>query len=190
MTREEEMFPNCFKSEDFKEYDSLPKELHVFQGVDLAISNRYRMCNSHFALVTIGVNKDYEIFILDTFRGCLIFREQVQTIVKKVAEFNPVRIGIEVDSHAVPIMQALMPYGPLPVKPVFPPYDEMGSAFKLNSLFNDGKIFFGKEQDQLKAELLSFPNGRPNDVFRAFEIAFDIAWTSFKSIKLIRIPGI
>ena len=94
-----------FKEEWFQYYDTLPMRqaadesyggnyrtapLRVYQGVDLAISQRESA--DYFAMVTIGVDEAHNIYVLDTFRGRLTFEKQLRRIRELAARFHPLRI--------------------------------------------------------------------------------------------------
>lgn len=70
---------SLFREEHFRYHESAPAGLAVYQGVDLAISaGRFA---DYFAIVTIGVSENFEVFVLDTFRARLSFERQARAII-------------------------------------------------------------------------------------------------------------
>ena len=178
---------SVFRQEWINYRSAPPEGLAVFQGVDLAVSaGRFA---DYFALVTIGVSPDFEVFVLDSFRARLTFERQLQAVIEKARQFDPVRIAVEATGYQAAFAQTLTSRTPLPVKAVYPHKDKVTRAWRLSALFENGKVFLGRGQELLEEELLAFPDGEHDDLFDALEMAVGTARGPFAA-KLLRVPGI
>jgi predicted phage terminase large subunit-like protein len=176
-----------FRAEWMRRWSVLPEGLAVYQGVDLAVSaGRFA---DYFAIVTVGVSPDFEVFVLDVFRGRLSFERQMQAVIEKAREFDPVHIAVEATGYQTAFAQTLTSRTLLPVRPVYPNRDKVTRAWRLSALFENGRVFLGKGQEALEEELLAFPDGGHDDLFDALEMAVSMARGPFAA-KLLRIPGI
>lgn len=176
-----------FRQEWIKHYGTMPDGLAVYQGVDLAVSaGRFA---DYFAIVTIGVSPGFKVFVLDAFRARLTFERQLQAVIEKARQFDPVRIAVEATGYQAAFAQTLTSRTPLPVKAVYPHKDKVTRAWRLSALFENGKVFLGRGQKLLEEELLAFPDGEHDDLFDALEMAVSLARGPFAA-KLLRVPGI
>jgi predicted phage terminase large subunit-like protein len=176
-----------FREEWLRHYTCVPGDLAVYQGVDLAVSTG--QLADYFAIVTVGVDKDFTVFVLDAFRARLSFERQLQAVAGKAREFDPVQIAVEATAYQAVFSQVLTAHTPLPVRRVFPHRDKVTRAWRLSALFENGKVFFGPGQRLLKEELLVFPDGEHDDLFDALEMAVSLARGRFTA-KFLRIPGV
>jgi predicted phage terminase large subunit-like protein len=176
-----------FKEEYFRYTDSIPDGLTIYQGVDLAISSSEFA--DYFAIVTIGVSDESEIYVLDAFRARLSFEQQARAVVEKARQFDPVRIAVEATGYQAALSQVLASRACLPVTKVFPHRDKITRAWRLGASFENGKVVFVRGRGALADELLAFPEGRHDDLFDAFEMAVDLARKAFVP-RLMRISGI
>ena len=126
------------------------------------------------------------MYVLDVFRARLSFERQLQTVVEKAREFDPVRIAVEATAYQAAFTQVLTSRTPLPVRQVFPHKDKVTRAWRLSALFENGKVLFGSGQDALWEELLAFPDGEHDDLFDAFECAVSLAQTRSNYKQVIR----
>ena len=168
-----------FKEEWFQFYETLPMEegvcglgpasLRVFQGVDLAISQSDSA--DYFAVVTVGVDRDHNVFVLDTFRGRLSFEKQVQKVRDLAGRFHPVRIAVESNAYQDVLSSELVRTAGLPVRRVRQRRDKFTRAMRLSPQFENGKVFLKRSMTELLAELQLFPRGGHDDLFDALEMA-------------------
>jgi predicted phage terminase large subunit-like protein len=171
-----------FKPEWFRRWSELPPHLVKYQGVDLAISQRDRA--DYFAHVTIGVDRQENIYLIACFRGRLSFEEQFQTIKRLFEQHDqpdaPVlRVGIEANAYQEALPQRFRAETAIPVKSVFTSQDKVTRALKLQARFENGKVFFPSSgTTDLTEELLLFPEAPHDDLFDAFEIAVSLAHDS------------
>jgi predicted phage terminase large subunit-like protein len=168
--------------------------LIFYQGVDPAISQGSRA--DYFAVVTIGLDRDRQIFIADSFRARLSFAQQVRTIKEKIVQFSPIVVGIESVAYQEALSQSLrsicrnLPEGVSApaIRSVSQTKDKQTRALRLSALFENGTLYLGKNQNELLEELLLFPSGAHDDLIDALEIAVRVS-QRFKS-ACSTVPGI
>jgi len=169
-----------FKEPWLEFYETLPMEpdgnggyrtvpLRIYQGVDLAISQRSSA--DYFAVVTIAVDKNHNVYVLDTYRGRLTFDKQMQKVRELAERYQPLRVAIEANAYQDVLPSELIRTSGLPIKRVRQTRDKMVRAIRLSPQFENGKIFLKRSMNELIAELLLFPRGAHDDLFDAFEIA-------------------
>jgi len=169
-----------FKEPWLEFYETLPMEpdgnggyrtvpLRIYQGVDLAISQRSSA--DYFAVVTIGVDKNHNVYVLDTYRGRLTFDKQMQKVRELAERYQPLRVAIEANAYQDVLPSELIRTSGLPIKRVRQTRDKMVRAIRLSPQFENGKIFLKRSMNELIAELLLFPRGAHDDLFDAFEMA-------------------
>jgi predicted phage terminase large subunit-like protein len=167
----------CNKIDDSKFPET--SELRVFMGVDLAISERDKA--DKFAIVVLGIARDRSaIYVLDFFEGQIRFSAQTRKIIEFAERWDPERIGIETTAYQEAQYQNLKDIEikegiELRLRPIKPSKDKITRAWKLSSVFEEGKVFFRKSQDTLISHLVLFPNARLRDLFDAFELAHAVS---------------
>ena len=176
-----------FREEWLRKWVVLPEALTVYQGVDLAISDK--TFSDYFAIVTIGVSEDSDIHVLDAVRTRLTFEMQARTVFEKAQEFDPIAVAIEAVGYQMALSQVLAEHTLLPVRTVIPNTNKVARAWRLSALFERGKVLLGQGQDELIDELLEFPNGEHDDLFDALEMAVSAARQSFQT-RLLSVPGV
>lgn len=82
-----------FKSSYFKNYTEAPVFSKVYTFVDPAISLKQEA--DYSAIVTIGITRDNDIYILDVFRERVEPDELISNILRIGEKFKPNTIGIE-----------------------------------------------------------------------------------------------
>ena len=148
------------------------KNLRVYMGVDLAISQKETA--DKFAIVVIGVTPDRSgYFVLDHYEGQLRFKAQTEKILEYYQRWDPIRCMIETNQYQEAQYQTLKDEHPdIRLKAVVQDTDKVSRAWKLSALFEDGKVFFRKgQQDLLIEHMVLFPNHNHKDLFDAFDLA-------------------
>lgn len=126
----------------------IPDTLDYFLGVDLAISQDED--DDMFSIVAIGrdkINGMYDnVYVLDWFEGHLRFSQQTKKIVEFYKKWDPVRAAIETNAYQKAQYHRLKDDEDrdMRLKPVNQVKDKMVRAWKLSSIFEDGKVFIRK----------------------------------------------
>jgi len=159
----------------FQFYESIPPDLKIFQGVDLSISEKETA--DYFVIVTVGIDNNMNIYVLDIFRERGIsFNAQMETIKKKAKEWDPIRIGIEANAYQKALPQELIRTTSLPIKPLTTIRDKVIRAQKRSGIVENGKVFIRKEMHLFIDELVLFPDALHDDQFDGFDFALDVAF--------------
>lgn len=154
-----------FKREWFKYIEQVPSGLSMYQTTDLAISKKDGA--DFFAVLTFGVDKDKNVFVMDLERGRYSFHEQLIAIERNCIRWNPVRVSVEKVAFQEALSQELMRTTAVPVRELTRVTDKTMRAYMIQGHFENGKIFFLKTLPELtviESELLSFPEGEHDDI--------------------------
>lgn len=173
----EAMKGEIFRYDDCQIIDDelIPKDLKIFQGVDLAITEEEK--NDQFANVTIGVTgklgtDDVMIYVLDYFAGYLRFSEQTRRTLELYRKHKPLRGCIESNAYQLAQWQTLDEKLPgIRLVPVQTDKDKITRAWKLSPLFEARRVFFRRSMGPLIDQLVLFPNYKHKDLFDALDLA-------------------
>lgn len=169
----------------------------IVMAVDPAISED--TAADYFAIFVIGVDKDGHIWELD------VFRDQIGDIdaqVDKILEFNtiwkPDRIKIEAVAYQAGLARAVQKaaakaHQHAPVFPVTPDKDKFRRAVIHSANFAGGLVHLRQDHplfDQLIAEMLSFPNGKNDDMLDAYMHAAEDLVQRYQTRTFAKKPGI
>ncbi len=183
------MTGKLFKWEWFKFYDIPPPDLRIFQGVDLAISQKETA--DYFAVATIGLDPaTRRVYVLDIYRARLSFSKQTQTIGRLFYRFDPVATGIEANAYqAAQLSNVKTDFPDVRVRAIYTTKDKVTRAMKLSARVEAGEFFFLRDQMELLQELLAMPDSDHDDMFDALDIAVQ---TSIRGARKQRTeePGI
>jgi len=177
----EAMKGSIFKFEWFKRYRTLPKNLRRYQGVDLAIGEKDADC--YFAIVTIGLDRDSNIYVLGEFRDRLDLDAQYNTIKAQYAYYDkstsPVmKVGIESNQFQAALARKVIKSTMVPVKEVHHHRDKVTRAQRVQPHVKNGKVFFPMQGTEiLEQDLVNFApdNFEKKDVADAFMTACEVA---------------
>lgn len=180
------MVGKIFKYDWFRYYEALPEKILIFQGVDLAISEKDKSC--YFVIATIGKDEFGRIYLVDLYKDRLSFLQQTGKIIEKAKQFNPRRVFIEANAYQRSQSELLQVVSMVPVKPVITQRDKTTRAWTLSSKFENGNVFFprwgayttGDAIQELRDNLIKFPDCEHDDDFDALEIAIS---NSFKRVN-------
>jgi len=156
-------------------YDEIPRDLKVYQGVDLAISDKETA--DYFVICTIGLAADNNIYILDISRARLSFKAQVELIKKKAEEWQPIRIGIETNQYQKALAQELIRTTQAPIKELMTEKDKVSRAQRRSAEFENGRVFLRKDMHLFIDELVLFPDAVHDDMVDAYDFARTVSET-------------
>lgn len=158
-----------FKREDLKFYEKLPKDLEIYTGWDLAVSKKEDAC--YTAKATIGLDKEQNIYLADSYRARLSFPERLRAVKKSGEMDDPLVIAIEANTFQEDTVQELKRTTRLPIKGFKTTVNKLARFSALSVYFQNGKVFVRKDQKDFIAELLAFPRGTYTDQIDAFDFA-------------------
>jgi len=175
----------------------VPEDLRIFMGVDLAISEKTQA--DKFAIVVVGRDSSKNYYALDHYENNIRFVEQTNKILEYYIKWKPIRCGIEVNAYQDAQYQNLRDtiteekHGiagkDLRIVRVNTDKDKITRAWKLSSLFDDGRMFFKGDQYLLIEHLVLFPSYKFKDLFDALDLAIRVSRLGRRRAKR-REPGI
>lgn len=176
--------PSGLEGSDFKaawldqgRYDQLPDRPTVFSGVDLAIGRSEG--NSRFAIVTIALDRDGTVYVVNAYRDRIPFAEQLKAVKRIHKLHHPRLIAIEANGYQTVFIETLRTDPEtrlLPLRPINTQGDKHARLRGLAPLFESGAIRLPRREvgawvEQLEEELLQFPRAATDDVLDALWIA-------------------
>lgn len=179
--------------------DKWPKDLRVFMGVDLAISEKSK--NDKFAMVVIGRDTERRYYVLDYYENQLRFGKQTEKILEWYKRWDPVRCAIEINAYQDAQYQNLrdneellekfgLEGADLRIKGVHTDKDKITRAWKLSPIFEDKRVYFRESQQLLIEHLVLFPNFKYKDLFDAFDLAVKASRLKQRRRRKRREPGL
>ena len=149
-----------------------PDGLRLYQGVDLAISMKENA--DYTAIVTMGVDGDGRIWIVDAERRRVGFRGVLEFIREKAARWRPVSIAIETVQYQAAVVEELLRSTDLPVRQVRPDKDKLTRAQGLITRYENGLVWHAESLPRyFVEELLSFgPDATHDDLVDAAVYAY------------------
>ena len=166
---------HIFRYEWLQWYDEIPRDLKIYQGVDLAISDKETA--DYFVICTIGLAADNNIYILDMSRARLSFKAQIELIKKKAEEWQPIRIGIETNQYQKALAQELIRTTQAPIKELMTEKDKVSRAQRRSAEFENGRVFLRKDMHLFIDELVLFPDAVHDDMVDAYDFARTVSET-------------
>lgn len=172
---------------DHVDPEDVPSEILGYVGIDLAIKAKEQ--NDLYARVEIGVDKAGHVYVLAAYASHLLFSAQTADIVNSWrtgcggwfkhghdAGSKLVEIGVEAVAYQDSQVQRVAEVEPgIRVIPINTLIDKTTRAWKLQPMFEQGKIHFVGKHNKLEDALVLFPNGN-KDLFDALDIAISTAF--------------
>lgn len=163
---------DIFDSKYFKYYEQLPPGLTYYQGVDLAATKE----GDYFVICTVGKNEETgEYYVVDVFRDRISLAQQIEKILWKADQYNPVKIGIESVGYQAALANEVQRQAPLPIVQIQNKIDKVTRAKRLSVLFENGLIYLPDRESILVDELKAFPRGEHDDCVDALEMAISLS---------------
>lgn len=151
-----------------------PGDFYISEGADLAISEKDDAC--YFVWIRILVHKETcNIYVDKIIRGRFSFDEQFAIVVDNWHDgYQGVKawvVNLENHNYEIALSNKILDKTIVPVNAVN--HTKVGKIYErsmeLQPLFENGKVFMHpKKHEQLKAELLNVPKGKPYDCVDAF----------------------
>lgn len=145
-------------------------KVNIYMGCDLAIKTKE--INDYFVICVIGVDENRNIYVLEFYKDRISFNEQKKAIINYANKYKGVvRIGVETVSYQEVLAQELRGITTLPIVDIDTISDKVTRAIRRSPLFENGKVFFGENMQEIEECLLLFPDVEHDDLFDALEFA-------------------
>ena len=147
-----------------KVFDS---DLMKYATVDLATSTKETA--DYTVIACLGKTPNNKLILLDMVRQRLEGPDIIPKIKQKIQEHDLQYVGIERAGYQLSIIQIARREG-LIVKELKPDKDKVNRALPLSAFMEGGSMFFNQaitDYDDLKRELLQFPDGEHDDMVDA-----------------------
>jgi len=148
------------------------EKLRIIQAWDLAISEQpeadWTVC------VTLGVEKEGAIYLLDYYRAHIDFPAQVKQVEAQALAWKPERIAIETVAYQKALPQQLR-HGMFPITEIKPVKDKGIRIQSLAPYFENGTIRVSKGHEEFLLEYLQFPKSEHDDILDALQMAVAVA---------------
>lgn len=142
----------------------LPKDLSIYQGIDLAISEED--VNAFFVICTVGISQadPTKIYLLDFLYKHCGFPTQIQLVKMKNEQFKPLIIGIENNAYqeAFPQFLRMDPdISKVPIRGIRSSVNKLARIGAMAPLFEFGMVILrkGMENEEFGIEYTHFPDG-------------------------------
>ena len=150
------------------------KITRVYQGVDLAISKKANA--DFFVIVTIGLDGNGNVYILDVFRQRAVsFHQQIEMIISKAATWQPLKIGVEVNSYQAVLAEELERLTLLPIIELTTVRDKVMRAQQRSALVESGRVYVHPSMSEVISEFVLFPDGENDDAVDGFDFALTVS---------------
>lgn len=179
-----------FKEEYFKVFswsDLKIPQLNIFITVDLAISQKKTA--DYTSIMVVGVNQDNHWFLLDCSYGRYDPTQTIEEIFRLVGKWNPQKVGVEKVAYQAAMSHFLEKE--MPRRNMFFTIEQLRAARRkeeriaaLQPRFAAGAIWrptdAGAWWEEMKGELLAFPNGIHDDLIDSLAYVEQIAVSPVK----------
>jgi len=161
---------------DIVEADQIPSrdELEIYQGVDLATSEKEEA--DFTVIATVGVDSSNQIWLLDIDRFRLSFPKVVKRIEESSKEWKSVVINIESQAYQIAAYQQLFETTMLPVRASKTTKDKRSRFLAMAVNLENGRVkISAKVTDEFIKEWVEFPTSAHDDTLDAVEKALEVA---------------
>lgn len=147
--------------------DQLPKRTYrtkIIQSWDTAAKDG---SHNDYSACTTWLNDGDDFYLLDMVRGRYNYPDLRDAAVALVNRFEPHAVLVEEASTGIALAQELRGLVRKPVRPIKVEHDKIGRLYVQQAKFESGRVFFPRDADfmpDLLAELLSFPQGKTDDI--------------------------
>lgn len=165
-------------------YGEPAKDLPVYMGVDLAISEKEGA--DYTAAAVLSRDDDGRIYLRDVQRIRAPFHQVLQFIEGMAAKWNPSKIAIEQVQYQAAVVQELKRKTTLPIVGVKPDKDKQSRFLPLEGRYEQGLVSHSKDLPRIfEDELLSFPMGSHDDMVDAMAYAFSMLAQPVKRLSVL-----
>lgn len=166
-----------FRKEMFKYWTKRPEGLYVAMGVDLAITQKSE--SDYTAVVVLGMDKNYGVYVLDYIRGHWSPTEIVKNIFDMQEKWRPLSVGMEVNGFQRTLklaveeeMRRRKQYFPVEEIRTGPEKTKENRLKILEPFYRRGDMYHAAWMDgkEMEVELLTFPKGKHDDLIDAMSM--------------------
>lgn len=164
-----------FDSDTFEYYDKAPEMQMIIQGWDVAL--KAKETNDYTVCLTLGVDGDENLYILDMFRARLTAPQIEDMVYAQYDRHRPSQVFMEDAASGTAVMQYVAERSSIPILPVKARQDKVTRAKFLGPLMTRGKLRFPAVNysrmwaREIVEELSLFPLGRHDDIVDALVYA-------------------
>jgi len=170
-----------FDATRLRKYLTLPDlPLRIYTAVDPSISERKTA--DPRAIVTLGMDPDYSMYVLDARRGRWGVDEFIDHLFEVQERFKPLQIGFEADGYQQlffwPIREAMRRHGvTLNIRPMsaIARGRKIAHIETLHEYLANGSLWIGQGLGDLEEEFREFPLGQHDDLLDALAYAVRLA---------------
>lgn len=167
-----------FRKDYFQYWEKRPEGIYIGMAVDLAISQK---TDADFTAITVlGMDKDWNVYILDYLRGKWTPTEILNNIFEMQYRWKPYQVGMEVNGFQRTIKLALEDemrrrkqyFGVDEIK-TGPDTHKQNRIKSLEPFYRQHKVFHAQwmRSKEMEIELLTFPKGKHDDIIDAMCMA-------------------
>lgn len=156
----------------YYERDELPKELHIYVGIDLAATEK--SVSDYMAICVCGYDPvSNKIYVLEFWRGQRTFVEQVAKIEEIAIKWAPMRITIESNAYQNAMIQYQHAMNMFPVVGSPTVKDKITRMIALAPYIETSRIMFNRDipyYDNFEEEYVQFPSGKHDDLLDSLDL--------------------
>jgi predicted phage terminase large subunit-like protein len=170
-----------FKKEFFRYWTKRPDGLFTAMAVDLAISQRTDA--DYTAIVVMGMDKDWNLYVLDYLRGKWIPSEIVNNIFDMQSKWKPLGVGMEVNGFqrtlkmaAEEEMRRRSQYFGIDEIRNGPDKSKENRIKSLEPFYRRQQVYHSEwmRGKEMETELLTFPKGKHDDIIDAMAMCLPL----------------
>ena len=154
-----------FKREYFQYFDKIPEGLAIYQTCDLAVS--LKQTADYFVILTFGINRIGDFYIINVYRARLSFKEQVSFLINNYHRWKALRIGIESTQCQVFLTQTVDERPDISARPLYPEVDKVTRSIPMQTKYENMKVWHYSRMvnlEDFEDELTMFNEGEHDDM--------------------------
>lgn len=152
-------------------YKDYPSDVDIYQGIDISGGSAK---GDYFAIATIGMDKQGNIYVLDTYQEKISLYKQGQAIKKYAMKWDPLKIGFESNALQKAISKDMLMKG-IPIKSLHHKRSKEDRLSRISVYFELGNVFLKKNQNDLITQLMAATKASHDDLLDAFMMAIETA---------------
>lgn len=160
-----------------KENNNSLYDLKLYIGVDPAISLSDEA--DRFAMSLVGVDSNYQAYLLEQFAGRIPFPEQVDKVAEWQLKYRPEIIGIESTAYQAALVQQVSRLSSMPtIVPILTRGKKVERILSMAPVFRIGRVKIRQDNFDFHDEWLNYDSTLKNpkdDILDSTEIALRVA---------------